>query len=113
MSQELVHAVLEPCEMQEVTLIENRPEERSAFIWHERTTQLHLPLHDQEDQKSVESAVQHVQQAMLLNLERQRPHLVVHRLAALGLVIVLDVLQQLTMMLGREHQPPPLPHLSS
>ena len=49
MSQELVHAVLESREMQEIRLIEDRLDESGAFVRHQRTTQLHLPLHDQED----------------------------------------------------------------
>jgi hypothetical protein len=31
--EKLVHAVLQSCEMQEVRLIENQPDESGAFVW--------------------------------------------------------------------------------
>src|SRR5262249_46351263 len=104
MRQELVHTILQSREMQEVRLIENQPDESDAFVRCQCTTQLHLFLHDQEDQQSIESAVQNVQQSLLLNLERQRPHLVIHWLAAMVFVAVIDVLQELAVMFGCEHQ---------
>jgi len=31
--QEIVHAVLQSCKMQEIRLIENQPDESGAFVW--------------------------------------------------------------------------------